>query len=109
MVLASKPALAAGKRVVEVARELGISERTLRRAFAHEVGVNPVQWAVNNERETITRQRVREAEKLLLETDATLVEISEQVGFAQASGLTQGFRRVHGMTPSEWRKNKVRR
>ena len=63
-------------------------------------------WAVKNERTTLIRERVREAEKLLLETDAAMAEISERTGFANPANFTNGFRYVHGITPTEWRKRK---
>ena len=96
--------LLAGKSVEQTSRELGFgSPQTFRKAFTRRTGSAPVQWAVKNERDALFRKRVREAEKLLSDTSATMAEIAERTGFANPGNFTNGFRKVHGITPTEWR------
>jgi AraC-like DNA-binding protein len=101
--------LLAGKSVEQTSAELGFrSVQTFRKVFTRCVGSAPVEWAVANARRTLTRERVTQAEALLAESDATMTEIAERTGFANPANFTNGFRKVHGITPSEWRK-RVRR
>jgi AraC-like DNA-binding protein len=99
--------LLAGKSVEQASLELGFgSTRTFRKAFTRHTGSAPVEWAVKNERTTLIRRRVREAEDLLSDTNATMAEIAKRTGFANPANFTNGFRKVHGVTPTEWRKRK---
>ena len=51
----------------------------------------------------ITRMRVEEAQKLLLETDLSLAQISSQVGFEDQSYFTKAFKAVAAITPGQLR------
>lgn len=54
--------------------------------------------------EYVTRRRVRRAQALLAETDDTLLDIAMAVGMSSQQRLTQVFRRLTGMSPSEYRR-----
>ncbi|MFE4454519.1 helix-turn-helix domain-containing protein [Streptomyces sp. NPDC056796] len=74
----------------EWARYLGISDRTVTRAFRHATGLSFAQW-----RQVL---RVHRALTLLAEgLDVTTV--SEVLGYAQPSTFIASFRRVMGTTP----------
>ena len=47
--------------------------------------------------------RLRRATSLLRETDASVEEIADELGFSDASGFTKAFRRWTGIAPREWR------
>lgn len=51
----------------------------------------------------VNRHRVREAQKLLRETDAPVLEIAFAVGFNAKSTFNSAFRKLCGTTPSLWR------
>ncbi|WP_339293952.1 AraC family transcriptional regulator [Paenibacillus sp. FSL W7-1279] len=53
--------------------------------------------------------RMREAVKLLLETDASVQEIAERVGYTHAISLTRVFKRIMGTAPGEYRSNQLRK
>lgn len=49
--------------------------------------------------------RITEACERLRREDATIIEIMEEVGFQTKSNFNREFRRVCGITPTEWRKS----
>ena len=51
----------------------------------------------------IMRMRVEEAQKLLLETDMSLAQISSLVGFEDQSYFTKAFKAVAAITPGQLR------
>lgn len=59
--------------------------------------------------EYTTQFRLRKSIDLLTQTDMTVLEISDEVGFSGASYFTETFRKRYGCTPSEYRKNATRR
>jgi AraC family transcriptional regulator len=50
-------------------------------------------------------QRVRRATALLREEENSIAEIAQAVGFSSQSHLTVNFRRVTGLTPSQFRRS----
>lgn len=54
--------------------------------------------------EYIRQLRIREAQRQILVSDSALVEIALATGFADQTHFTRSFKRVTGMTPSEFRK-----
>ncbi|MFD5181578.1 helix-turn-helix domain-containing protein [Streptomyces sp. NPDC058372] len=74
----------------EWARELGISDRTITRAFRHATGLSFAQW----------RQMLRAHRALtLLSGGWDVTTVSEALGYAQPSSFIAAFRRVMGTTP----------
>lgn len=51
----------------------------------------------------VSRVRVEAAQRALAHTDATLLAIAEDCGFATEKTLRRTFARVTGVTPSAWR------
>lgn len=76
-----------------------VSETSLRKAFAGQMGMSPHQF--------VLLARVRRAEALLLTTGSTLEDISGQVGFCSAHALHAAFRRVYGLSPRQWKQQVV--
>ncbi len=66
------------------------------RVFTRVLGVSPHQYLV--------RARLRNAARLLVETDAAVTSIAYESGFADLSNFMRSFRRVAGATPREFRK-----
>jgi len=85
-----------GLRVIDLARDLGVSRRVLESRFARRVGHTP--------HEEILRVQFRRVEQLLRETDLPLAEIADRAGFRHAEYMTVAFKRRHGVPPSSWRR-----
>ncbi|MFJ6075245.1 helix-turn-helix domain-containing protein [Streptomyces sp. NPDC093065] len=78
----------------EWARTLGISDRTITRAFRQTTGLSFAQW----------RQLLRVHRALaLLSEGFDVMTVSETLGYAQPSSFIAAFRRVMGTTPGNVR------
>jgi AraC family transcriptional regulator len=64
--------------------------------FKESTGMSPLQF--------VTRERITRAQQLIRETSRSLMEITLEVGYTSASHFAQVFRRVVGVTPSQFRK-----
>lgn len=64
--------------------------------FAKLVGKPPLTY--------LTDWRMTLAADLLTETTATVAAVAHQVGYADAFGVSAAFKRIHGVSPSEYRK-----
>jgi len=82
--------------VATLARRASMSSRTFARRFVEETGTTPMQW--------VTDQRVLYARRMLEETDLDVDRIAERVGFGNATLLRHHFRRIVGVTPSDYRR-----
>lgn len=51
---------------------------------------------------------MEKAEGLLLDSDLTIAEIMEDLGFSNRTQFYRLFRKNYGMTPREYRKSKFR-
>ena len=82
--------------VAALAARAHMSMRTFARRFVEETGRTPIQW--------VTDQRVLYARTLLEETDLDVDRIAERSGFGTATLLRHHFRRIIGVTPSDYRR-----
>lgn len=80
--------------LADVAREMGMSERTLQRRLKE--GGTSFQAELN-------AVQVRMAQALLLETDMKLTAVAVEVGCASLQHFSSLFRKVVGASPSSWR------
>ncbi len=79
-------------------RALGTNRRQLERAFRVSTGDSPYG--------ALIRLRVLRARDCLLQTEASLAEISELCGFSRPEKLSHHFRRVTGESPSKVRRRR---
>ncbi|TQR87170.1 helix-turn-helix domain-containing protein [Mycobacterium hodleri] len=79
-----------------LAARANMSARTFARRFVEETGRTPMQW--------VTDQRVLFARRLLEETDLDVDRVADKAGFGTATLLRHHFRRVVGVTPSDYRR-----
>jgi AraC family transcriptional regulator len=79
-----------------LAAEAGLSPHHFGKAFKASFGITPCQY--------VTRRRVRRAKELLLSDHRSITDVAYTLGFCSHSHLTETFRKVTGMTPSEFRK-----
>ena len=57
----------------------------------------------------LTNRRIEEADRLLLETNLSIKEISRAVGYNDPNYFTRVFKRVHFSSPTSFRSNKMLR
>ena len=82
--------------VAALAKRASMSARTFARRFVEETGRTPMQW--------VTDQRVLYARRLLEATDLDIDRVADKAGFGTATLLRHHFRRVIGVTPSDYRR-----
>ncbi len=58
-------------------------------------------------KEYVNHQRIRQASSLLLQTDHSITEISEECGFHNSNYFGDLFRQMRGVSPSVYRKMKI--
>ncbi len=81
--------------VPSISEAVGVTAQYLSRIFKKKMGMALVEY--------INRCRLEAAKKLLLESNDTIISISEKVGYNNKVTLTRNFKRYIGMTPSEYR------
>ena len=82
--------------VAAVARAAGCSRRTLEQRFRSRLGFSV--------RDEIVRERIECVKALLATGDLSIGEITERTNFARESHLAKLFKRVTGITMTEWRR-----
>jgi AraC-like DNA-binding protein len=80
----------------DVAREVGRSPRHLSRLVRQLTGATVLHL--------IDERRMEEARRLLLESAHTVETISDRVGYQDTGYFRKRFRRAHGNSPAEWRR-----
>jgi AraC-like DNA-binding protein len=85
--------------VGQYAKHLGYSESTLNRACEAAIG--------HSAKVMIDRRIALEAARLLIHTDASIVEIGHQMGFSESTNFVRFFARMNGATPARFRQEKL--
>jgi AraC family transcriptional regulator of adaptative response / DNA-3-methyladenine glycosylase II len=85
-----------GGSVTDLARDLGVSERHLRRALEREVGVSPVELAQTH--------RLLLAKRLLADTTLSVTRIAYASGFQSLRRFNAVFHERYRMSPSALRR-----
>jgi AraC family transcriptional regulator len=73
----------------------GLSQSHFSRAFKASTGMAPYRWQLD--------ARIRRAQALLIGTSASLDDVAEATGFADAVHFGRTFRKLTGATPAAWR------
>lgn len=84
-----------GYRVGALADQLGVSIRTVQRAFQKKLGIPVKTWIVESRLVDICER---------LDEGKSIKEISCDVGFSHSKQIAREFRKTHGMTPSKYRR-----
>jgi AraC-like DNA-binding protein len=84
-----------GATAEKMARQLGIGYSYFRREFKKQTGFSPRQYQIE--------VRLRRAKELLRNTDLTVKEISERLGYHSPYHLSLDFSKRNGIAPSKWR------
>lgn len=74
-----------------------LSAQYISQLFRSEIGVNFLAY--------LTNMRMEQAKKLLLSTPLSIAEISAKSGYSDYRIFTKTFKRVEGVTPSQFRHN----
>ena len=85
-------------RVADVLKTLSLSRRSLEHRFKKLVGRTP--------HEEIQRVRLNSVKRLLSETELSIAAIAERSGYEHGEYMTAVFRRVTGLTPTEYRRER---
>ncbi len=83
-----------------MARDLGISESTLRRRFRQATGTSPHAY--------LLQCRATEARRLLGESDLPVKAIARQLGYRDVFFFSRQFRQLTGASPAAYRKSRQR-
>ena len=79
-----------------IVEQVNMSRATLIRQFKNTVGVTPMTYLLN--------WRMTKAYHLVKQSNSTLEQIADEVGFSTARTLTKAFHRHYDLTPSELRR-----
>lgn len=80
----------------DLARHTDMSKFALIRQFRESVGIPPYEW--------LQQYRIERVSEALLRTQHTILEIAMNNGFSSVSAMNRQFQRLHGTSPSQWRK-----
>ena len=83
-----------------LAEEGHMNKYYLSHTFKREYGVSPINYMIS--------RRTEESKYLLAETDLSLSQIAQLLGFSSLSYFSQVFRKTQGLTPMEYRQNAKR-
>lgn len=79
----------------QLAEEAHMNKFYLSHSFKKEYGVSPINYMIS--------RRIDESKYLLAETDLSLSQIAQLLGFSSPSYFSQVFRRTQGASPMEYR------
>lgn len=89
-------AAAGATAIAQIAAQIGVTERHLRRVFTEHFGVAPIEYAQT--------RRLLLAKQLLTETGLPVVEVALLAGFGSLRRLNALFRERYRLTPSALRR-----
>jgi AraC family transcriptional regulator, alkane utilization regulator len=82
--------------VDELGREIGLSRSVLAEKFTRLIGMAPIHY--------LMRWRMQVAAQKLKETNASLAEVAESVGYESEAAFSRAFKKVFGRAPAGWRR-----
>jgi AraC-like DNA-binding protein len=81
----------------DIAKELFITKEHLSRLFKKEMGITISEYIINS--------KIHEAKSLLTEHDYNIVYIADLLNFANSSHFSNSFKKIVGVSPTEYKKN----
>lgn len=85
--------------ICDLASEINMNEQYLCRFFKKIIGKSPITY--------LNDIRIKQAARLLLETDAPVMTICLECGFNNLGNFMRIFKNTHGLTPLQYRKVKI--
>lgn len=82
-------------KVEDIAKQAHVSVSYLSKSFSTFTGEPIIEY--------INKQRIKAAKTLLIETDQTVYQISEEVGYNSSYYFCRIFKRITGITPMQYR------
>lgn len=79
-----------------LAKKVGLSRAGFAKRFKDVVGTSMFDY--------LTRLRIQRAKELLIDTNVTLYDIADQVGYESDLSFSRTFKKVTGVTPTAYRK-----
>ena len=79
-----------------LASEAGLSRFHFCRAFKESTGLTPHAW--------LRQHRLEQAMNMLRDTDASIVSVAAELGYASQTAFAAAFRKLTGETPRDWRR-----
>jgi AraC family transcriptional regulator len=83
-----------------LASDAGLSRFHFCRAFKESTGLSPHAW--------LRRHRLKQAMNLLRDSDASIVSVAAELGYASQTAFAAAFRKLTGESPSDWRRQQLR-
>lgn len=83
----------------DMADLVALSKSHFRRAFKHSLGSSPMTY--------VAMRRVERAKIMMASTRQGLTDIALACGFADQSHFNRSFRRIVGVSPGLWRRNRA--
>jgi transcriptional regulator GlxA family with amidase domain len=80
----------------EMSRRAGLTERTFKRRFTSATGLSPTAY--------VQRLRIEDAKRRLERTEASVDDISWQVGYEEPAFFRRLFKRMTGLAPGAYRR-----
>ena len=81
----------------QLSEEAHINKYYLSHAFKREYGISPINYLIS--------RRINESKYLLTETDLSMSQIAQLLGFSSLSYFSQSFRKTQGVSPMEFRQS----
>ena len=83
--------------VDDLSREVGLSRSALADRFIHTIGVPPMQY--------LASWRMQVATQKLRNSNASLAQIAEIVGYDSEAAFSRAFKKAIGLAPATWRRS----
>lgn len=87
-------------RIADLARQLGVSSKTLETLFQRFLGISPGKYYL--------RHRLQLARRLALDSNLPVLEIAVRCGFNSQSALSRAFNNRYGQSPLSLRNQSIR-
>lgn len=79
----------------QLSEEAHMNKYYLSHSFKREYGISPINYLIS--------RRINESKYLLTETDLSMSQIAQLLGFSSLSYFSQAFRKTQGVSPMEFR------
>lgn len=86
--------LSASITIQRLADDTGLSPSTIKRVFHYSVGMGAIRF--------FNLLKVKEAQRMIQQTDSSMTQISEALGFSSIHYFSRTFKSMTGMTPSQY-------